>query len=349
MNIHIKNTKKIQNMNFKKRVDYQTFTISSLLEQTYIPTFQRIENTEHIDTILSGLIEYFDEYEELFLPGVISVGKLETKQKLILLDGQHRVRALEKMMKMRPIDDLQVRVDVYHLENEQQAHEIYTIVNTSKKVELYTGDIAPYVIPLIQKYFKERYPQHCKTTLAPRSPNINLDTLAKRIEGCRLIERCSITVENVDIFLQHVKHLNDFYKGCSSNKLEEWGIKKTESEFCLGWFRQYEWLERLVDLHKNIPFDEQDHSVASIEVKKERKKIPKVLKIDVWEKRFGGVMTGKCFCCEKDVMFTDFDCGHIESVRDGGKNVLDNLEVVCKLCNQDMGTMNMMIYKKLFI
>lgn len=338
-------------MNFRKRVDYQTFTISSLLDQTYIPTFQRIENTEHIDTILSGLTDYFDEYKELFLPGVISVGKLDTKQKLILLDGQHRVRALQKMIDIRPIHDLQIRVDVYHVDNQQQAHEIYTIVNTSKKVELYTGDIAPYVIPLIQKYFKERYPQHCKTSSAPRSPNINLDVLAKRIEGCRLIERCSITCaeETIDTFLQRVKQLNDFYRTSPKNKLDEWGVKKTDDDFCLGWFRQYEWLERLIDLYSHIPFDQQDHSVASIEVKKSRKKIPKVLKIDVWNKRFGGVMSGKCFCCEKDVTFTDFDCGHIDSVRDGGKNVLDNLEVVCKVCNQDMGTMNMMIYKKLFI
>ena len=44
----------------------------------------------------------------------------------------------------------------------------------------------------------------------------------------------------------------------------------------------------------------------------------------------------------------DFECGHITSVRNGGKNTIDNLEVVCRPCNLNMGTINMNVYKELF-
>ena len=60
-------------------------------------------------------------------------------------------------------------------------------------------------------------------------------------------------------------------------------------------------------------------------------------------------MTGHCYCCKKDMSYQNgYHCGHILSVHDGGANDLDNLEVVCATCNEDMGTMHMNDYKSMF-
>jgi hypothetical protein len=79
---------------------------------------------------------------------------------------------------------------------------------------------------------------------------------------------------------------------------------------------------------------------------KNRKSIPKCLKILVWDETFGkecGV--GKCDVCLVDIDSKNFECGHIQSVANDGPTVLDNLKPICSSCNKSMGIQNLNDFK----
>lgn len=46
----------------------------------------------------------------------------------------------------------------------------------------------------------------------------------------------------------------------------------------------------------------------------------------------------KCFACKRDA--DPWECGHMLSVKHGGRSELDNLRVLCKECNRSMGCMH---------
>lgn len=81
--------------------------------------------------------------------------------------------------------------------------------------------------------------------------------------------------------------------------------------------------------------------------RKTRKRIPKVIKNEVWDLNIGkknGI--GSCFVCNKSIDSKHFECGHIKSRHDGGTDTTDNLRPICDLCNKSIGTMDMNDFKK---
>lgn len=80
-----------------------------------------------------------------------------------------------------------------------------------------------------------------------------------------------------------------------------------------------------------------------------RKKIPKSVKDTLWDsligKEFG---VGKCYVCLREIDCKTFDCGHIQSVANGGSDKIDNLKPICKTCNSSMATMNMETFRNLY-
>jgi hypothetical protein len=349
-------------MNKKKTIKFQEVPIGELLSNTHVAPFQRLKDKEHLEDIYNGILQYYLFHKEIFLPNLVSLASINhkdnKKDKMIILDGQHRMGALSKLVKEYPeTSELIVRTDIYYVENDEEAREIYNIINSSKKVELYTGNIAPYVIPVIKEYFEKRFERYCKKTQNPKGVNINLEQLDKRIQAYNLIDKAGISLDTIDTLIEHIKELNHFYSLQSIETLVSYGhketlvkeLKESNDDFYLGLYKKYEWIERIIELYVNkTPYDKQDHFISEKKIKIERKKIPSALRANVWKKRYSQIM-GECFCCEKEISVHEFECGHIVSVRDGGQNTLDNLEPICKQCNGNMGTINLLSYKKLFI
>lgn len=77
-----------------------------------------------------------------------------------------------------------------------------------------------------------------------------------------------------------------------------------------------------------------------------RKSIPAVVRFECWTRENGNSLEGKCWCCEAKLRFTEFEAGHLVAVAKGGQNVLDNLKPVCRTCNNNCRTKNMIDYKK---
>ena len=79
----------------------------------------------------------------------------------------------------------------------------------------------------------------------------------------------------------------------------------------------------------------------------DRKTIPKPLKTLVWNKYIGeeyGI--GKCDVCGSELKVSNFDCGHIISVKDGGEDIIHNLSPICRSCNLSMGTGDLNEFKE---
>ncbi len=80
---------------------------------------------------------------------------------------------------------------------------------------------------------------------------------------------------------------------------------------------------------------------------RKRRKIPKSVKIKVWEKYFGlNTAVGKCYVCGRPIHITDFEVGHNKAVSRGGSDRISNLRPICATCNRSMGTMSIEAYKR---
>lgn len=81
--------------------------------------------------------------------------------------------------------------------------------------------------------------------------------------------------------------------------------------------------------------------------KKHRKNIPKAVKDRLWDITFGpSAGEGECYTCGAVINSKRFEAGHIISVYNGGKDIIDNLKCICSTCNKSMGTEDMNEFKK---
>ena len=69
-----------------------------------------------------------------------------------------------------------------------------------------------------------------------------------------------------------------------------------------------------------------------------REPIPKTVRNSVWRNLNGNKIEAKCICClVETVTIGNFHVGHIKAVANGGSTTLDNLTVLCMLCNTSSG------------
>lgn len=76
---------------------------------------------------------------------------------------------------------------------------------------------------------------------------------------------------------------------------------------------------------------------------KQRKQIPSKMRYIVWNKYMSPYMIGLCMCCSiTTIDHENWDCGHVVSEKNNGKNTIDNLRPICRSCNLSMRTENML-------
>ena len=85
--------------------------------------------------------------------------------------------------------------------------------------------------------------------------------------------------------------------------------------------------------------NKDDSSETEVTVKRES--ILKCVRNAVWRHQNDNKLEAKCICClVETVTIGNFHVGHITSVANGGTTTLDNLTVLCPLCNCSMGKCN---------
>jgi len=99
---------------------------------------------------------------------------------------------------------------------------------------------------------------------------------------------------------------------------------------------------------EKIDFSKPNWGVSGSQ-KSKRKKISKTLRDQVWFKYMGGDKAeGRCYCCKiRPIHITDFEVGHNKPSSKGGKDHINNLRPICRICNRGMGSrMTIEGYKK---
>ena len=62
----------------------------------------------------------------------------------------------------------------------------------------------------------------------------------------------------------------------------------------------------------------------------------------------GNVIEGKCYVCIGAISYDTFESGQVKAASTGGETTLQNLEPVCKTCNNDMGIEDLEQFKKVW-
>ena len=82
----------------------------------------------------------------------------------------------------------------------------------------------------------------------------------------------------------------------------------------------------------------KDDTSSETEMMVKRESIPKCVRNSVWRNLNGNMIEAKCVCClVETVTIGNFHVGHIKAVANGGSTTLDDLTVLCMLCNTSSG------------
>lgn len=320
-----------------------------------IPPIQRLED-HHVDVIFQAYKSQYTEEKSILIVGQFSLCKIdneENDQRIFILDGQHRMLALRRLVaEFSEVGEIKTVVCLYTCGKESVMNDIYEKINSNKKVQLYITRNITVIMKDIKKYIRDNYKKYLSKddVKSPRIPNFKLDKLEEQIKRRKIAESISDSKE----FIDALEELNIFYEGQPINKFEEWGfsryqemrelMEKKGKAFYLGFYKDFEWLDRIKRRISGVPYELMSHTFNE-SIEKKREKIPKEIRGLVWRKRNGENLRGECYCCEEELAFENFECGHVVARCLGGGIVVDNLEPICKKCNLDMRTMNLEEYK----
>lgn len=101
-------------------------------------------------------------------------------------------------------------------------------------------------------------------------------------------------------------------------------------------------LERI---EKGVPGPEGGSPIKKTSPTKERhRKVTKAIREKVWRVYHGASMDGLCYCCGKEITYSDWECAHVKAFALGGEDTVENLRTTCFHCNRSMGTMDLYEY-----
>jgi hypothetical protein len=221
-------------------------------------------------------------------------------------------------------------------------------------------DYADFTKVLIENMTKT-FPHYLKTdTKNSRCPHINMNDFKKNLAGrdlsTKLLGTTTYTIEDLwNAILQFNTYVQENVKAshqlCQMMKkrVEDCEAKATRAKITtvcyLGVWRRFEWLDFAIDALINKK-EFKDISLACETTPKQH--IPYTVREQVWKKCTPNTSDlGTCYTCSNDLYFRDMECGHIKAHALGGDISVDNLMPVCKVCNKDMGIMDLEDYKSM--
>jgi hypothetical protein len=233
-----------------------------------------------------------------------------TRNKLYILDGQHRFYAYKKIYETHGID-LQVPYTIKICTSVTEYVDYFRGLNNNYNLD---AIIVTNVDKsnMIKTYIKKRWPNHVSHSENPRYPNINLDALTNF-----LINR----FKNSKDIIKDIDSLNkDTELSIKENPV--YSTKPVKQGLCLGFL--------LLKTESDI----------------RRKVVPSSIRNKLWTNKWLTSTQGFCAVCETEITLFNFHAGHIVSVKNGGTSLISNLDCVCSDCNLSMNVQNMMDYKK---
>lgn len=319
-----------------------------------VPKLQRNLCEGHIQKMVADQRCEFERYGCFSMLQSITVASMNGD--LFVLDGMHRLQAFSDLLKLGyPVGDVVLPVVVYYVSSLDELACYYNRINQNMPIhplelsgtwDMYEKPLFKLAMTYWEAYFKDL--PHGGTC---RCPHICVQDFKRAMQDREIGKKLQANNKTALQLWTEIETLNAFVKSemnsalqlCPNmrRRLEDCEAKATKANaprVCyLGIWRQFEWLDIcMTTLLNRVPLKSIDmSSFTSV-----RKKIPAVVRQQVWEKT-----SGVCFVCDGSIDFRDMECGHIVAHALGGDDTVANLMPTCKTCNRDMGIMNLMEYK----
>jgi hypothetical protein len=310
MNFQITEKDKIKIINFADFLnDYKPI----------IPLYQREFIEERINYFYNKIIEYVssDKYSIKYPIPFLNIIYCSTfNQSLYILDGQHRFYAYQKYYK-ETNRNFNILINIKECETSYEVREYFQELNNHyilHKLILEEDDLEK--AKEIKLYMKIKYSKHLSNSESPRYPNINLDQF------------CNYLLQNYkDKSSKTILHIMEELNDSKKEELKNENIQL------------YELANKKQGLYLGYIFMKNENG-------QKRKNIPKTVRYKLWKKYFPNSINGDCYVCKNDINIENFHAGHRISIKNGGNDNIDNLKIICSLCNLSMGIKNLEEFKE---
>lgn len=341
---------------------YETRPINTIIRFT-IPQIQRTIDEDHINNMYEKESKFWEANHRLSILQTITVCSCDGK--FYVLDGQHRIKMFDKMIKTGyNIGNEKLNIVLDNANTMKELLDKYRDINSNKPIspieltedwEKYGKYISESMMKMYPSYIQMLNGRSCV-----RLPKISYESLKDALQ------HRSIILKEMDpkVVLEKIEYINsklgkirklviDHDTDEKMNKCEN--LKKRANEKVL-YLRimgdDHSYLDLAIKMIKDgLKTIEDCGDIKLINFIPDRRNqgLPKGLRISVWNKRNDPLKDqALCFVCEQKINKDDYECGHIVSKKLGGSDNIDNLEPICKMCNVSMGIQNLLNYKQMY-
>lgn len=309
-------------------------TVSSLLERTVLPNFQRVKDELHIDEIFQSIANNIEADLDPKITGCFITVMLNNTY--YLLDGNHRIHAYERILNKYNYN-LKIYVQEVEVSSIEDAELLFSQTNNNLPVSKMPTGVKRSDVNQIAVYFYNKYSKSGKhnplfSTGNTHRPRLNKNKFEELLSNI-LKSNPELDAETVISRIEHYaselnRRTSNWFKRYTTDtlsKLEKMITKADTLGSRLG-------MVQLDDI--GCIFKIRVHMYQ-----RQKQHIPKKLKIKVWDRYCGATRrVSTCPFCKDNIMVEDFHCAHDIAECDGGGLTIDNLYPCCGACNLSMGT-----------
>ncbi len=320
----------------------------------HTPSIQRDLILEHVKTLRSHInIRSLENKEPIF--GALDFAELNNI--LYVVDGQHRLKALEEEF-IQNNRKVKIYAIVYKVNTLQEIKEIFIIRNKGIPIpEFLVTETSDVKIDLLKEIYNEVLSKPGFDLKKKIRPHVNIDNFIDSLSKSDMLG----ILTSLNDFKIVLAKINEDCRQNSDNKkyLSKHGV----SESMLKKFKEW---GNYVGIDKNLPYFDKNFSLTSYEIllrkdiviletneikeekENSRRKFTQIERTEIWNSSFGlDRRRIKCpYCKDHEISITCYEIGHIISLKNGGGNESSNLLPICGHCNSSMGgnDMNLAIY-----
>jgi len=325
------------------------------------PQIQRILDSDKMKDIVKFQDTYYKNGKGFFnFMGSINIHSCKETGINYLVDGQHRYESLKMLYNKYNYKKESIIIEVVEVNNEKELIENYDMINKNTELPEFPDNINKNIPENVALYFFNKYPEIFVTTKRTKRPHINKNLFqeALGVLNSELNTRLSLTLNELDLTnIIEEKNENmsvwpiDSYQN-KIRKMKSWGTYKILCDnygFYLGMYTSCDRNDYIFKWVKDIIYEKTGFEMKKTKINTRRRKIPQVKRRQVWETYMGNVAKGDCYCCNitEINLGGNFECGHVQSIFEGGSDELINLRPICSSCNKSMGTENLYKYMKI--
>ncbi len=306
-----------------------------------VPELQRPIDSERVDGIVRYQFERLKNNKSpLYIGPMVLARRRNDDRTLWLLDGQHRFESMKRIAEEAP--DHPVHLLVIDVGDTATMAEAFQLINASVPVPMYVIEgtlhaVRRKTLDEFRQVFAQEFGPFLSKTNMPRRPNVNLVQLQDRIHRCdQVMEEFSDGLTLFDFVLWVNDHLACADEATAGKARTKAAQRRSKALYVTcdpdyAWLSDAQWLDAY-RTNRAPPVGKPSKPSGG------RPQVPAALRAALWNAEFGeraGV--GQCACCRREVTQQCFHAGHVVSVADGGATALNNLVVLCVLCNTSMG------------